>query len=1191
MRTLRLRRLHAITLFVFLCTLLPLSSFSRPAAAQAPEQPEIVAIPGTIQSKLGCPGDWQPTCDKTFLTYDAEDGVWQGSFELPAGSYEYKTALNGSWDENYGLNATRNGPNIPLTLEAAGVVKFYYDHATNWVTDNRNSTIAVLVGDIQHPLGCAADNDPGCLRTWLQDLTGSGMYAFTTTGLPAGSYTVRVAINESLDEVYGAAGMRDGAAITFNVPSDGAEIYFGFDAATRRLIISTEGAPRGNLDKAQAHWVSRDTLLWNIADAPGNTYRLHFNPQGALRLGIGVIEGGESIPLTSGSADEAVRAKFPHLARYTALKLAAEDGARVPEMLRGHVVISAWDKDGKLLDATSIQIPGVLDDLFFYDGPLGVVYEGDTPSLHLWAPTAQSVTLHLFADSDPATPSTTYPMTRDAATGVWSITGAPDWSAQFYLYEVQVYVPSTGAIERNLVTDPYSFSLALNSTRSQIVDLAAAALQPPGWATLAKPPLEAFEDIVIYELHVRDFSMSDPAVPEAYRGTFKAFTVADSYGMRHLRALAEAGLTHIHLLPVFDIATINEDRTTWAGPTFEELAAFAPDSQAQQAALEPYRDRDGFNWGYDPFHYTVPEGSYSTDPDGVTRIVEFREMVQALNQSGLRVVMDVVYNHTNASGQSAKSVLDKVVPGYYHRLNADGFMERSTCCENTATEHAMMEKLMLDSLVTWARAYKVDGFRFDLMGHHMLDNMIRVRETLDALTLEADGVDGRSIYIYGEGWDFGEVADNRRGVNATQLNIAGTGIGAFNDRLRDAARGGGPFSGLQEQGFATGLYHAPNAIERRSEAQQRERLIEYMYWIRVGLAGSLRNYQMLNAQGFPAKGTNIFYNTAPAAYTLDPQEAINYVSAHDNETIFDAVQLKAPAEATMTERVRMNNLALSLVMYAQGVPFFHAGDDMLRSKSMDRDSYNSGDWFNRLDFTYQDNNWGGGLPPADKNRGNWPVMQPLLADPALQATPEDIASAVTAFQEMLRIRRSSPLFRLRTQEEIQQRLHFLNVGPEQLPGLIVMALADVAPELDPNYGMIVVVFNGTAEMQTFRAGWLRGTDFALHPVQAASADPVMHETGAGFDTAVGSFTVPAYTAAVFVSAETPEITDEPLVTPEPTAAPTEAPKPIPTATPVPPMVEEPTEAPTSALPWLAGGGVLAALAGAYWWWKRRRSSK
>lgn len=1178
------RWLIIVTLLLLLLPLAPISAFAPPVSAQAPPPPEIVAIPGTIQSKAGCAGDWQPTCDKTFLTYDAEDDVWQGSFELPAGSYEYKTALDGSWDVNYGLNATPSGSNITLNLSEGGVVKFYYDHKTHWVTDNRNSVIAVLVGDIQQPLGCAADNDPGCLRSWLQDLTGSGMYTFVTTGLAAGDYEVRIAINESLDEVYGANGARDGAPVVFTVPADGAELYFGFDAATRRLIISTEGAPRGNLEKAQAHWVSRDTLLWNVPDKPGNTYRLHTNPQGALRLGIGVVEGGASVPLTTGSADDAVRARFPHLARYTALKLAAADLALIPEMLRGHVAVSAWDADGKLLDATSVQLPGVLDDLFTYDGPLGVVYTGDTPSLHVWAPTARSVTLQLFSDSNPATAAVTYPMTSDPATGVWSVTGTPDWTAQFYLYEVEVYAPSTGAIERNLVTDPYSFSLALNSTRSQIVNLDAPALQPPGWETLAKPPLAAFEDIVLYELHVRDFSMSDPAVPEAYRGTFKAFTVADSYGMTHLRALADAGLTHIHLLPAFDIASINEDRSAWAGPTFEELAAYPPDSEAQQAALQPTRDQDGFNWGYDPFHYTVPEGSYSTNPDGVDRIVEFREMVQALNTAGLRVVLDVVYNHTNASGQSAKSVLDKVVPGYYHRLNADGFVERSTCCENTATEHAMMEKLMIDSAVTWARAYKVDGFRFDLMGHHMLGNMIRVRETLDALTLERDGVDGRSIYVYGEGWNFGEVADNRRGVNATQLNIAETGIGAFNDRLRDGARGGGPFSGLQEQGFATGLYYAPNATESRSEAQQRERLIEYMYWIRVGLAGSLRNYEMLNAAGFPAKGTNIFYNTAPAGYTLDPQETINYVSAHDNETLFDAIQLKAPAEATLAERVRMNNLAVSLVMYGQGVPFFHAGDDMLRSKSMDRNTYNSGDWFNRLDFTYQSNNWGAGLPPAGENQRNWPVMQPLLADPALQPAPADILDAVTYFQEVLRIRKSSRLFRMETAEDIQQRLHLLNTGPEQLPGLIVMALADDAPEeLDPDYGMIVVLFNGADAAQTFSASWLQQADFALHPIQAESADPVVRE--ARFDAAAGSFTVPGYTTAVFVSAAAPEVTDAPLVTPEPPVAPTEAPKPIPTSTP-PPVVDEPAES-ASALPWVVGGLGLAALGGAYLWWKRR----
>ncbi len=211
------------------------------------------------------------------------------------------------------------------------------------------------------------------------------------------------------------------------------------------------------------------------------------------------------------------------------------------------------------------------------------------------------------------------------------------------------------------------------------------------------------------------------------------------------------------------------------------------------------RDRDGFNWGYDPYHYTVPEGSYSTDPSGSARIREFREMVQALNTAGLRVVMDVVYNHTHASGQNDKSVLDKVVPGYYHRLNAEGAVEKSTCCANTASEHVMMEKLMVDSLRTWATAYKVDGFRFDLMGHHMVANMLKVRERLSALTLDRDGVDGSKIYLYGEGWDFGEVAYGARGLNATQANLAGTGIGTFNDRMRDAVRGGSAFGGLHDQ--------------------------------------------------------------------------------------------------------------------------------------------------------------------------------------------------------------------------------------------------------------------------------------------------------------------------------------------------------------------------------------------------------
>ncbi len=271
----------------------------------------------------------------------------------------------------------------------------------------------------------------------------------------------------------------------------------------------------------------------------------------------------------------------------------------------------------------------------------------------------------------------------------------------------------------------------MNSTRSQIVDLNDPALQPSGWADVVKPPLAAPEDIVVYELHVRDFSINDMTVPENMRGTFMAFTQTDSDGMKHLRALAEAGLTHIHLLPAFDIASVNENAAERQEPDNAELTALPADSDQQQAILQPLRDLDGFNWGYDPLHYTVPEGSYSTDPNGTARIVEFRQMVQALNASGLRVVMDVVYNHTNSSGQSDLSVLDQIVPGYYHRLTDTGLVATSTCCANTATEHAMMEKLMIDSVITWATQYKVDGFRFDLMGHHMRANMEHLRSALD----------------------------------------------------------------------------------------------------------------------------------------------------------------------------------------------------------------------------------------------------------------------------------------------------------------------------------------------------------------------------------------------------------------------------------------------------------------------------
>ena len=736
-------------------------------------------------------------------------------------------------------------------------------------------------------------------------------------------------------------------------------------------------------------------------------------------------------------------------------------------------------------------------------------------------------------------------------------------------------------------------SLSTNSTRSQIVDLNDTSLQPTDWTQLTKPPLAAPEDAVIYELHVRDFSINDQTVPEAERGTFKAFTELTSNGMQHLNALAQAGLTHVHLLPAFDFATIEEDKAKRQEPDAAKLKTYRGDSDKQQALIAATADRDGYNWGYDPYHYTVPEGSYSTDPNGPTRILEFREMVQSLNQLGLRVVMDVVYNHTNASGQSDKSVLDKIVPGYYHRLDAKGEVETSTCCQNTATEHAMMEKLMIDSVVTWAKEYKVDGFRFDLMGHHLLSNMVNVRKALDALTLDKDGVDGKSIYIYGEGWDFGEMANNARGVNASQLNIGGTGIGVFNDRLRDAARGGGPFAPLPQQGFITGLAETPNDYEARSPDEQTAQLLEYADWIRVSLAGNLRDYQLTDVKGDVVAAGDIKYNGAPAAYTLDPQENVNYVSAHDNETLFDAVQAKAPISATLADRIRMNNLGIDLVMLGQGVPFFHAGDELLRSKSLDRNSYNSGDWFNRLDFTYASDNWAVGLPPAGDNQDNWPIIKPLLADPALKPAKTDILGALLHFEEMLKIRKSSRLFRLETAAEVQQHLTFLNTGADQIPGLIIMRLDNVgANRLDDAYDRILVIFNASLGQIQLGDPQYVGAAFQLHPVQAVSSDPVLRQ--ATFNAATGVFSVPPRTTAVFVvkagralqPVATPTLKPTVTVTATTsrhlprrrlTTAPTETPTEMPTSTVAP---ASDAVASSGTLPIaIAAGAVIAAIVG------------
>ena len=1095
------------------------------------EQPEFVTVAGSFQNQdpFTCTDAWQPACDQTRLTLDPADQIWKGTFRLPAGSWAYKAAINKSWDENYGAGGAPNGGNIGLTVPDGGAeVTFYYDHRTHWVTTDLQGPIVTAAGSFQDALGCPADagsdeGQPDCLISWLQDPDGDGTYTYSTSAIPAGSYQVSAAHNLSWDESYGQGGVLGGSAIPFTVAA-GDRVSFSYELATHQLTVTSRRAgATPDLAARKGQWLQTGLLAWDLGldgnTARGSSFRLHYAAEGGLSIDAESITGGSSIPLTFDPAGlpADVKAAWPHLADYNALRLTEKDAANrrlLSQILTGQVVVAQYDELGRLVDATGVQIPGVLDDLYrgATSRQLGLWWVFNMPVFSLWAPTAQSVTL--LVDPPGAAGETRIRMGRDRD-GIWTAWGRSKWQNGTYRYEVKVYVPSTGRVETNVVTDPYSVALTTNSAKSVIADLNSPALTPKGWSTLAKPDLAQQEDSTIYELHIRDFSINDASVPAANRGTYLAFTNRNSAGMKHLAALAKSGLNTVHLLPAFDIATIEENRADQQQPACD-LPALPPDSEQQQECVSAVADRDGFNWGYDPLHYTTPEGSYATNPDGAGRTKEFRQMVAGLNNTGLRVVMDVVYNHTAASGQDPNSVLDRVVPGYYQRLSATGEQETSTCCANTASEHKMMEKLMIDSLVTWARQYKVDGFRFDLMGHHSKQNMLNVRAALDKLTLRRDGVDGKKIILYGEGWNFGEVADNARFVQATQANMAGTGIATFSDRLRDAVRGGGPFDeDPRIQGFGSGLATDPNASPANgSAAEQRARLLHYQDLIKVGLTGNLADYPFVDATGKAVTGKDVDYNGSPAGYTADPSEVISYVDAHDNETLFDALTLKLPTATTMADRVRMNTVSLATTALSQGPVLWHAGNDLLRSKSLDRNSFNSGDWFNRIDWTGRETTFGSGLPPKADNESKWPYMQPLLADPALAPTPAAMGAATKAAQELLALRFSSPLFRLGSADLIGQKVSFLQGGPDQQPGVITMVLDDtVGPDVDPAVDRIVVVFNASPDPSTQLVG--DAGALQLSPIQARGADKVLRN-GMVIDGGAGTVTVPGRSVAVLV---------------------------------------------------------------------------
>jgi len=869
--------------------------------------------------------------------------------------------------------------------------------------------------------------------------------------------------------------------------------------------------PATQTHEARAVWLTRSLARWPGTAAEGRFKLYHAGmPTIQAARGAAVRGADGSLPLivTTAALADAVARRFPYVAAGPTLAIGDADLPRIAALQREQLVLVREDDAGQVLDATALQIPGALDDLYAAAAQvddLGATVAAPSTRFKLWAPTARQVQLCRYATSTaradaPAT------MTFDPLTGAWSATVDRDLSGSYYAYLVDVHVRGVGLV-RNRVTDPYSISLGSDSKRSYVARLDSPALEPAGWdrtrspATVSAPP-----DMAIYELHVRDFSIGDTSVRPERRGKYLAFTEPASAGMRHLKSLARAGITDVHLLPVFDIASVPE-----SGCVTPTVPPAAPDSEAQQAAVMAVAKDDCFNWGYDPLHYNAPEGSYASDPsDGARRIVEFRAMVMALHRAGLRVGMDVVYNHTSASGQHEKSVLDRIVPGYYQRLDAAGKVETSTCCDNTATEHLMMGKLMLDSVLHWAAHYRIDSFRFDLMAHQPRDLMETLKTRLKAAT-------GREIPLIGEGWNFGEVADNARFRQASQLELNGSGIATFSDRARDAARGGGPADDgerlLAEQGYINGLHVDPNG---RGAARSRIDLMRAADMLRVGLAGSLRDYRLHTHDGSTRTLHDIRYGDQPAGYASQPDEVVNYVDNHDNHTLFDVNVLKLPAGTSREDRARVQILGAAITAFSQGVAYFHAGIETLRSKSLDRNSYDSGDWFNRLDWTYTDNGYASGLPPRSDNGASWPLLRPLLADPGIKPTQREIVWTRDAFLDLLRIRSNSSLFHLRSADEVKRRLSFPNTGPDQVAGVLAAHLDGHALR-GANFAELLLFINVDKQAQSLALPEHSRKRWRLHPVhraakaadrRAATESRVVRETGA--------FTIPPRSAVVFV---------------------------------------------------------------------------
>ena len=592
------------------------------------------------------------------------------------------------------------------------------------------------------------------------------------------------------------------------------------------------------------------------------------------------------------------------------------------------------------------------NDAYGYDGELGAIYSETETTFKLWAPISDAVSLNLYTHGHDASttdydgntgvddPYQTTPMTRGDK-GVWSVTVQGDLDKVYYTFSV------TNGEYTNELVDPYAYSTGVNGDRGMVINF--DRYNPDNWSTDTRPDtMDSYTDAIIYELHVRDLTSHETwNGTEDLRGKFLGLVEEGTTyqnvttGFDHIR---ELGVTHVQLVPVFDHGIIDETRLN--DPTY-------------------YGIQDGiFNWGYMPENFNALEGSYATDPfNGEVRVEEFKEMVQTFHDNDIRVIMDVVYNHT---GKSADSNFDMILPGYYFRMNSDGtFSNGSGTGNETASERYMFNKYMVDSLTYWVEEFHIDGFRFDLMKLHDVDTMNDIEAALHAID--------PTIMIFGEPWTGGtsQLPESESAYNGNLDRMPG--IGVFNDDTRDGIKGS--VFEASEKGFVQGNNYADARVL-------------------LGITGATEQPNL--PLGALPKGP----------WANSPNQAINYVTAHDNNTLHDKLYLSTFASMSTLER--MQRQANALILTSQGVPFLHAGVEMMRTKPcvvidgvaqgecdsqnrFDHNSYRSPDETNQIDW-------------------NWKV---------------DYYDTYLYYKALIHLRQTKDVFTLSTAEEISDHLQLI----------------------------------------------------------------------------------------------------------------------------------------------------------------------